>query len=111
MKAIACFEKALAIAVEIGHRKLVSSNYFSLGQVFQSRDDHDVAEEYLEKALSTSKHIGNAEVEFSCYCNLALTKLSQNNFQEAFSILFRGIEKIRKNAWFASRQRSDEDII
>ena len=74
--------------------------------MFQSRGDHDVAEEYLEKALSTSKDIGNAEVEFSCYCNLALTKLSQKNFEEASSLLYRSIEKSEKMRGFL--QGSDQ---
>ena len=105
-KVEACFDKALAIAVEIGDRELEAANYLRLRQVFQSRGDHDVAEEYLEKALSTSKHIGNAEVVFSCYCNLALTKLSQNNFQEALSLLSLGIEKSEKIRGFL--QDSDQ---
>jgi len=68
--------------------------------VCQSLGDHDVAEEYLETALSTTKDIGNAETEFSCYCrrhcNLKSTKLSQRNFEGAFSLLFRSIEKSEK---------------
>jgi len=96
VKAKACFEKALVIAVEIGHRRVEALSYRDLGRLCQSLGDHDVAEEYLEKALSTSKDIGNAESEFLCYCNLTLTKLSQKNFEGAFSLLFRSIEKSEK---------------
>ena len=92
-RAEACFDKALAIAVEISDRELEATNYLRFGKVIQSRGDHDVAEEYLEKALSTSKDIGNAEVEFSCTCSLALTRLSQKNFEGAISLLYRSIEK------------------
>ena len=92
-RAEACFDKALAIVIEIGDRELEATNYLRFGKVFQSRGDHDVAEEYLEKALSTSKDIGNAEVEFSCTCSLALTRLSQKNFEGAISLLYRSIEK------------------
>ena len=99
-KAKDCFEKALAIALKMGDKNLEASNYLCLGQVFQSLGDHDVAEEYLEKALSTSKDIGNAELEYHCYCHLALTTLSQRNFEEAFSLLFRGIEKSEKMRGF-----------
>ena len=112
-KAKACLQKALAIAVEIGDRKGEASSYLSLGQVFQSRGDHDVAEAYLEKALSISEDIGNAEIEFRCYCVLTLTKLSQTltklsqkSFQEAFSLLFRSIEKSEKMRGFL--QDSDQ---
>ena len=99
-KAQACFEKAIAIAVEIGDREREASSYFRLGRVFQSRGDHDVAEAYLEKALLISENIGNAELEFDCYCSLTLTKLSRNNVQEAFSLLFRSIEKSEKMRGF-----------
>ena len=99
-KAKACFEKALAIACKIGLRTLEASNYLGLGTVFQSLGDHDVAEEYLEKALSTSNDIGNAELEFQCCCHLAVMKLSQKNFEGAFSLLFRSIEKSEKMRGF-----------
>ena len=105
-KAKACVEKALAIAVEIGDREGEASSYLSLGQVFQSRGDHDVAEANLQKALSISENIGNAEIEFHCYCVLTLTKLSQKNFQEALSLLFRSINKSEKMRGFL--QDSDQ---
>ena len=99
-KAKAGYEKALAIAVNIGNRSLEANSYLGLGQVFQSLGDHDVAEEYLEKALSTSKDIGHAKFEFICYYQLAVTKLSQKNFEEALSLLFRSIEKSEKMRGF-----------
>ena len=105
-KAKACIEKALAIAVEIGQRDLEASSFLSLGQVFQSGGSHDVAEEYLEKALSAAENIGNPEIEFSCYCNLTLSKFLQDNFQEAISLLFRGIEISEKMRCFL--QDSDQ---
>ena len=67
---------------------------------------HAVAEEYFEKALSISKDIGDAEFEFNCYCSLTLTKLSQKNFEAAFSLLFRSIEKSEKTRGFL--QESDQ---
>ena len=99
-KAQACFEKSLAIAGEIGQRTLEAESYRSLGEVFQSRGDHDVAEAYLEKALQISENIGHAEAEFYNCCSLTLTKLSRNNFQGAFSLLFRSIEKSEKMRGF-----------
>ena len=74
--------------------------------MFQSGGDHDVAEEYLDKALSISENIGEAEIEFSCYCHLSLTKLGQHNFQEAHSFLLRSIEKSEKMRGFL--QGSDQ---
>ena len=99
-KAQACFEKALAIAVEIGDRKTEATTYHRLGRVFQSRGDHDAAEASLEKGLSMSENIGEAETEFRCCCSLTLTKLSRNNVQEAFSLLFRSIKKSEKMRGF-----------
>ena len=100
------FEKALAIAVEIGERPAEAKSCLSLGRVFQSGGDHDMAEEYLEKALSISENIGKAEIEFHCYCNLTMSKLVQDNFQEAFSLLFRSIQKCEKMRGFL--QDSDQ---
>ena len=102
----ACFEKALAIAVEIGERKTEARSNLGLGKVFQSGGSHDVAEEYLEQALSIAKSIGDAKIEFLCYCTLALSKLVQDNFQEAISLLFRSIEKSEKMRGFL--QDSDQ---
>ena len=100
-KAQACFEKALAITVEIGERNGEASCYLNLGYLFQSRGDHGVAEEYLKKALSISENIiENTEMMFRCYCGLALTKLSQNHFQEAFFLFFRSIEISEKMRGF-----------
>ena len=99
-KAQACFEKALAISVEIGDRNGEAKGYLALGRVLDSRGDHGVAEGYLKKALTICENIGYVENEFDCYCSLALTKLSQNNVQEAFSLLFRGIEKSEKMRGF-----------
>ena len=105
-KAKAFFEKALAIAVEIGHRALEAMSYLSLGRACQSGGDHDMAEEYLEKAISITENIGDAEIEFACYCDLTMSKLVQDNFQEAFSLLFRSIEKSEKMRAFL--QDSDQ---
>ncbi|KAL9979908.1 hypothetical protein ACROYT_G008426 [Oculina patagonica] len=87
------YEKALAIRMEIGDRQGESITYVCLGAVFQSHGDYVMAEKYLEKAFPISKHIRCGEIEFQCYCFLTLTKLSQEKSQEAFSCLFRSIEK------------------
>ena len=99
-RAKACFEKALSISVEIGGRNGEATSYLGLGQVLKSRGDDGVAEENLEKALAICENIGNVENEVACYCSLALLKLSQNNVQEAFSLLFRSIVKYEKMRGF-----------
>ncbi|KAL9986343.1 hypothetical protein ACROYT_G000481 [Oculina patagonica] len=93
VKAKEYFEKALAINIEIGHRAREAENYQNLGNAFQSLGEHVMAEECLEKALSISKDIGHGEAEFQCLSRLAWTKISQKEYQEALSYLFRSIEK------------------
>ena len=103
----ACFEKALAIAVEIGEREMEAKSNLYLGRVFQSGGGHDEGEEYLEQALSIAKSTGDTEIECFCYCTLALSKLVQDNFQEAaISLLFRSIQKSEKIRGFL--QDSDQ---
>ena len=102
----ACFEKALAIAVEIGERQMEARSNLYLGKVFQSGGGHDEAEKYLEQALSIAESTGDAEIECFCYYTLASSKLLQDNFQEAISLLFRSIEKSEKLRGFL--QDSDQ---
>ena len=52
-----------------------------------------MAEEYLGKALSLSKEMRCGETELQCYCDLSLTKFSQEKFQEAFFYLLRSVKK------------------
>ena len=103
-KAKACFEKALAVG--ICDRPVEALSYLGLGQVFLSLGNHDVAEDYFKKALSTSTEFGIAEIEYLCYYNLSMTKLSQNNLNGAFSFLLRSIEKSEKTRGFL--QDSDQ---
>ncbi|XP_078355956.1 uncharacterized protein LOC144640748 [Oculina patagonica] len=86
-------ERALAINKEIGDRQIEAKSYRSLGTVLPSLGDHVMAEQYLEKALTISKDVMDSETEIECFFSLALTKLSQEKFQEAFSYLFQSIEK------------------
>ncbi|KAL9982701.1 hypothetical protein ACROYT_G004777 [Oculina patagonica] len=87
------YERALAITTEIGNRKGKAITYANLGAVFQSMGEYLMAGENFEKALSLSKDNTDGETEFACYCYLASLNLSQNKFQEAFSYLFRGMQK------------------
>ena len=105
-KAQAFFEKAIAVAREIGDRNGEAFNYLQLGRILQSRGKLKVAEEYFEKALSISENIGKVATELACYSSLAMTKLSQNNVQEALSLLLRGLEKSEKMRGFL--QDSDQ---
>ena len=92
-KAKEYFEKALAMFIEIGNRQGEAAVNAELGRVFQSLGEYVKAEEYFEKAISISKDIKDANTEYQSYCYLTLTKLSQEQIQEAFSCLFQSIEK------------------
>ena len=93
VKAKEYYEKALSTMIEIGDRGGEAAAYGNLGGVFQSFGEYNTAEEYLEKALSISKQIRHGETELGCYRFLTLTKLAQENFEEASSFLIRSIEK------------------
>ena len=92
-KAEEFFKKSLTIAVEIGDRDGEASNYLSLGRLFYCVGEHVMAEGNLEKALSISQDTGTAAIEFLCFCDLTLVKLSQEKFQEASDFLYQSINK------------------
>ena len=96
MKAIECHEKALAIATEIGNREKEGVCYQHLGEVYVSLRECVMAEEYLKKALSISKDISDGKTEFQCYLYLALTKLSEQKFEEAFFYLYQSTRKFEE---------------
>lgn len=65
-----------------------------MGHVFQGLGKYVMAEKYFEIVLSMSENeVRDADLEFHCCCGLTLVTVSQNKFQEAFSYLFRCIEK------------------
>ena len=96
IKAIECHEKALAIATEIGDRKLEGKCCQLLGRVYVSTRECVIAEEYLKRELSISKDIGDGQTELDCCLYLALAKLSEQKIEEAFSYLAQNTGKFEK---------------
>ena len=88
--------KALAIRKEIGDKGGEAVGYHSLGNVYLSLGEYDVAEEYLDKARSISGDIGDIMTEFQTLCTFSWLKLSQSKFHEASSHLYKCIEKYEK---------------
>ncbi len=89
-------EQALANKMETGDRSGQAASYLKEGQICMSRGDYASAEEFLEKALPISEDIGDGEMEFHCYCNLAMTKLFKRDklgIQEAISCLRSCLKK------------------
>ena len=55
-----------------------------------------MAEKHFKKALSISKDIGHAEMEFRCYYYHAFKNLSQENPEAAFSYLDKSVKKFEE---------------
>ena len=70
VKAKEQYEKALAIAEKIGHRKIEATCYARLGSIFESLGEYVKAQEHLGKALAIAEKIGDREIEVRCYASL-----------------------------------------
>jgi len=62
--------KALAIKIEIGHRKGEGSCYGNLGTVFKSLGEYEKAKEYLGREIAIRIEIGDREGEAADYVKL-----------------------------------------
>ena len=92
VKAKEYHEKALAIVCEIGDRVTEGLCYLHLGKVYVSLGEYVMAEEHLKKALSIN--IEDGHTQFRGYLFFALTKLSEENLEEAFSYLYQSTKKL-----------------
>ena len=77
------YEKALAIAIEIGDRRGEGTTYGNLGNVFHSLGEYQNAKEYHEKALAITIEIGDRREEGTTYGNLGSVFHSLDEFQNA----------------------------
>ena len=99
-------EKAPVIRKELGDRQGSATDYRNLGTLFYLLGKYDKAEEHLSKSIQVSKSIGDVMSEFKIVCSLTVLRLTQFNFQEAFSYLFQCIEKFEKLRDFVNLRRS-----
>ena len=76
-------EKALAIAIEIGHRRGEGTAYLNLGVVYSNLNKNRKAEEHFDKAVGVSIAIGNREMEATAFAGLSLVSDSVNDSQKA----------------------------
>ena len=60
-----------------------ATDYENLGRLFAILDEHDKAQEYLEKALRIRKELCNRNGEASCYANLGALFLSLGKYPKA----------------------------
>ena len=82
-KAKEYFEKALAIAIEIGDRGGEGTTYGNLGSVFHSLGEYQNAKEYYEKALAIAIEIGDRRGEGRFNGNLGNVFYSLGEYQKA----------------------------
>ena len=83
VKAKEFYEKALAISMEIGDRKLEGICYGNLGNVFKSLGEYVKAKEFYEKALAISMEIGDRKGEGKWIGNLGCVFESLGEYVKA----------------------------
>ena len=86
-------EKALEIRIKIGDRAREALDSKNLFILFYCIGEPVIAEDYLQKALSISRDIGDLEKEVDCLCDLTIVKIAQGKIQEALDCIVLGIEK------------------
>jgi len=90
-KAKECYEKGLAIKIEIGDRSGEASFYGNLGNTYLSVGEFEKAKEYLEKAIAIQKEIGDKEGEACSYGNLGSVFKSVGEIHKAKEFLEKAL--------------------
>ncbi|XP_022778083.1 tetratricopeptide repeat protein 28-like [Stylophora pistillata] len=85
------YQKALAIAIEIGDREEESTTYRNLGVAFFSLGEYQTAKKYAEKALAIAIEIGDREGEKSAYRDLGCVFHSLGKYQKAKEYLEKAL--------------------
>jgi tetratricopeptide (TPR) repeat protein len=76
-------EAALAVAREVGNRRLEANTLCNLGLLHQVQGRYGEALEQLGAALTVSRELGNARAECIVLCNLGMAYDSLARFDEA----------------------------
>ena len=76
-------EAALAVAREVGNRRLEGNTLCNLGLLYQVQGQFGDALEQLEPALAVARDLGNAQLECIVLCNLGMVYDSLARFDEA----------------------------
>ena len=82
-KARACHEAALALAREVGNRRLEGNTLCNLGLLHHVQRRFTEALDPLEAALAMARDMGNAHLECVVLCNLGMAHDSLARFDEA----------------------------
>ena len=85
--------KALAIRKDIGDRAGEALDYGNLGTACNYLGEYDNVEEYFKKAVAITNEIGDNVKQVPFLLKLAWLKMSEGNFQEAYSYLLQSIQK------------------
>ena len=76
-------EAALAVAREVGNRRLEGNTLCNLGLLHQVQGRFGEALDQLEAALAVARDMGNAHLECVVLCNLGMVYDSLARFDEA----------------------------
>jgi tetratricopeptide (TPR) repeat protein len=91
-KAIQYYEKALAIAQEMGERKREGTNVGSLGLAYWYLDQAEKAIQYYEKALAIAQEIGDRRNEGVWLGNLGIAYSSLGQFEKAIEYYRKALD-------------------
>jgi len=82
-EAFNCYNKAIAINIQLNHKTGSSQTYLNLGELYLIKKDFENAEKYLLLAKELSEQIDNYEVLPTVYKLLSTLYKNQNKFSEA----------------------------
>ncbi len=89
--AIEKWEKALAIAEEIGYKKGKVTYLGNLGIAYHSLGDYRKAIDYYEKALSIAEEIGDKQGKGNCVGNLGVAYSDLGDYRKAIDYLEKAL--------------------
>ena len=85
-------EKALAIKKEVGDRAGEALDYGNLATACTYLGQYGKVEEYLKKAIAITYESGDVVGQVQLLCKLAMLKISEGNFLEAYLYLLQSIK-------------------
>ncbi|MGG1247213.1 Rap family tetratricopeptide repeat protein [Bacillus spizizenii] len=89
-KGLQHLEEALKLAKELGHKRLITSALYNLGESHHYMDQTDIAEEYLKESITVGEEIKSQTLPH-CFYSLAIVLFKQKK-DEASIILQKGLE-------------------
>jgi len=85
-------EIALAIKKEVGDRAGEALDYGNLGTACTYLGEYGKVEEYFKKAIAITNESGDVVGQVQLLCKLAMLKISEGHFSEAYAYLLQSIK-------------------